>query len=356
MAANHLRVVIPEPGPPHVLQVVEERIPQPGPGQVRVKVLAAGVARADILMRRGEYPGPAPHFPYTPGYDVAGVVDSLGEGSSEFRPGDHVAGCIHSGGYAQYACVAEGDLARYASELDPAQVVSLALNGLTAYQSMFRLARVQSGEKALFHAAASGVGNLQLQLGRRVGLEMFATASAAKQDVLRDFGAQPIDYQNEDFARRIRELSGDGVDAAFDPVGGSHFWGSFRALKPGGRLIAYGEMRVAGVDHPSRKEVYLHHHLPGWLNWLPGGRSVSWYEMMDEKAAHPDWYQADLAQLFQLLQEREMSPLIAARIGLGQAPEAHALIERAAVSGKMVLLPHGGAVSYAEGSTDGDRR
>ncbi len=337
---SHTRVVIPHPGAPNVMQVIEEPLPTPAPGQVRVKVLAAGVARADLLMRRGEYPGETPGYPFSPGYDIAGVVDDLGAGSSRFEPGDHVAGCSHFGGYAQYTCIAEADLVPYAGDLDPAQVVSLILNGLTAYQTVIRLAGMQAGESALFHAAASGVGNLQLQLGRSIGLDMFASASSGKQEVLRTLGAHPIDYQREDFVRRVRQLTGGGVDAVFDPIGGSHFWRSFRALKPGGRLIAYGEMRVAGVDDPPALEVYLHHHLPAWLNRLPGGRRVRWYEMMDEKAAHPDWYQADLEKLFRLLAAGEISPLIAARLPLDQAPRAHALIEAAAVSGKIVLLPH----------------
>lgn len=343
MAKPNLRVLIPEPGPPAVLETIEDDVPTPGAGQVCVKVMAAGVARADILMRKGDYPGPTPGYPFTPGYDIAGVVDSLSPGGSLFKPGDHVAGCCHFGGYAQYLCVDEADLVPYPAGLDPAQVVSLILNGLTAYQSMVRLAKVQSGESALFHAAASGVGNLQLQLGRTMGLEMYATASTGKQVVLRSLGARPIDYQKEDFVRRVREMTGVGVDAAFDPVGGSHFWHSFRALKPGGRLIAYGEMRVAGVEDPPRTEVFLHHHLPDWLDKLPGGRRVRWYEMMEEKAARPDWYRADLARLFQLLGAGELSPLIAARMRLREAPKAHELIEAAAVSGKIVLLPHGAA-------------
>jgi NADPH:quinone reductase-like Zn-dependent oxidoreductase len=323
------------------MQIIEEPLPVPAPGQVRVKVLAAGVARADFLMRRGEYPGEAPGYPFTPGYDIAGVVDDLGGGSSRFKVGEHVAGCSHFGGYAQYICMAEDDLVPFAEDLDPAEVVSLILNGLTAYQTVIRLAAMHAGESALFHAAASGVGNLQLQLGRNIGLDMYATASSGKQEVLRTLGAHPIDYQREDFVRRLRGLPGRGVDAVFDPIGGSHFWRSFRALKPKGRLIAYGEMRVAGVDEPPALEVYLHHHLPDWLNRLPGERTVRWYEMMDEKAAHPDWYQADLERLFQLLAAGEISPLIAARMPLTQASRAHELIESAAVSGKIVLLPHG---------------
>lgn len=335
------RVIIPRPGPPQVMQVIEDSPPLPSPGQVRVKVLAAGVARADMLMRLGEYPGSVPDYPYSPGYDVAGVVDSSGGGAERFEPGDYVAGITQIGGYAQYACVAEDDLVPFSAELDPAQVVCLILNGLTAYQSMHRLAKVQRGETVLFHAGASGVGNLQLQLGHRMALQMFATASKKKHDVLERYGATPIDYRSADFVRRVRAGNSDGAHAVFDPVGGSHFWRSFRALRPGGRLIAYGEMRIAGVKDPSRLEVLLHHNLPQWLNRLPTSKSVKWYEMMDEKKSHPEWYRADLAALFQQLREGEIEPIIAARLPLDEAPKAHALIEDAAVSGKIVLLPHG---------------
>jgi NADPH:quinone reductase-like Zn-dependent oxidoreductase len=337
---QHRRIVIVRPGGPESLEIVEEPIPEPKRHEVRVKVRAAGVARADILMRSGQYPGAVPEYPYTPGYDIAGVVDELGEGTSKFSRGVSVVALTEVGGYAEYVCLPEDDLVLVPEDLDPAEVVCLALNHLTAYQMLHRFANVQPGERVLFHAAASGVGTAQIQLGKLVGLTMFGTASKRKHDVVIQFGATPIDYQREDFMERILDLTKDGVDAVFDPVGGSNLWRSFRTLRKKGRLVAYGEMAITGAHEPKRSEVLLHHHLPRLLNYIPGQRSVKWYEVFDENQAHPDWYREDLTTLITLLEERKIKPLIAKRLPMEEASQAHELIEDSAVSGKIVLIPN----------------
>ena len=334
---QHRRVIIAGPGGPEVLKLVEEPIPEPKPNEVRVKVLAAGVARADILMRMGQYPGAVPGYPYTPGYDIVGVIDEQGEGTSKFTPGMSVIALTEIGGYAEYLCLPEEDLVSVPKDLDPAEVVCLALNYLTAYQMLHRFANVQLGESVLFHAAASGVGTAQLQLGKLAGLSIYGTASKRKHDVVTQLGAIPIDYQREDFVERIRSLTGNGVDAVFDPVGGSHLWRSFRTLREQGRLIAYGEMAIAGVQKPKRSEVLLHHYLPRLLNSFPV-RTVKWYEVFDEKQAHSDWYQEDLGTLISLLVDEKIKPVIAERFPLEEASRAHELIGASAVSGKIVLL------------------
>jgi NADPH2:quinone reductase len=338
---EHRRIIIPESGSPDVLQVIEERIPEPEANEVRVKVFAAGVARADILMRRGQYPEAIPSYPYTPGYDVSGVVDALGKGASKFEQGTRVVALTEVGGYAEYVCLPEDNLIPVPEGLDLAEVVCLGLNYLTAYQMLHRFANVKAGERVLFHAAASGVGTAQLQLGRLVELEMFGTVSRGKQDFVSDLGGIPIDYRSEDFVKRIRTLTGDGVDAAFDPVGGSHIWRSFKTLRKNGRLIAYGEMAITGAQAPKRSEVTLHHYLPRVLNYYPGARKVMWYESFLENQAHPDWYHKDFATLIELLKQGKIKPVIAERITLAEAMRAHELLEASAVSGKIVLICNG---------------
>jgi len=337
---RHKRIVIPHPGGPEVLEVLEEPIPEPKPGEVRVKVLAAGVARADIMMRMGQYPGSTPPYPYTPGYDIVGEVEHLGEGASSFRLGDKVAALTETGGYAEYVCLPEDSLVPVPQDVDPAEAVCLVLNYLTAYQMLHRFAKVKVGERALFHAAASGVGTALLQLGLLMELEMYGTASSGKHDVVSRLGGIPIDYQSEDFVKRIRHSTADGVDVVCDPVGGSHLGRSFRALNSGGRLIAYGEMAITGLQKPKRFEKSLHHYLPTFLNRLPGDRRVQWYEVFDEFEAHPDWHQEDMATLFGLLSERKLNPIIAERIPLTEAMRAHELLEASAVCGKIVLICH----------------
>jgi NADPH:quinone reductase-like Zn-dependent oxidoreductase len=334
---QYRRVIISGPGGPEVLELIKETIPEPRAHEVRVKVLAAGVARADILMRRGQYPGSVPDYPYTPGYDVVGVIEELGEGISKFQSGIRVLALTEIGGYAEYLCLPEEDLVPVPEDLDPAEVVCLALNYLTAYQMLHRLAAVKAGERVLFHAAASGVGTAQLQLGGLVNLEMYGTASKPKHEVIHQLGGTPIDYQSEDFVMRVRSIPGNGIDAVFDPVGGSHLWRSFKILRKKGRLIPYGEMGITGDQKAGPVEEMLHHYLPGLLNAIPG-RIVKWYEVFDEKQAHPDWYHQDLATLLSLLAERKIKPVIAERLPLEEAPRAHELIEASAVSGKIVLI------------------
>ncbi|MCK5646307.1 MAG: zinc-binding dehydrogenase [Anaerolineales bacterium] len=335
---QHRRVIIVHPGGPEILKVIEEPIPEPKHHEVRVKVLAAGVARADILMRSGQYPGAVPGYPYTPGYDIAGVVDDLGEGTSKFPKGMSVVALTEVGGYAEFVCLPEDDLVPVPNDLDPAEVVSLALNHLTAYQMLYRFANVQPGELVLLHAAASGVGTAQILLGKLAGLTMFGTVSKRKHDIVKELGATPIDYQREDFVECVLDSTKDGVDAVFDPVGGSHLWRSFRTLRKKGRLVAYGEMAITGAQKPKRSENLLHHYLPRLLNYFPGRRTVKWYEVFDENRAHSDWYHHDLATLIALLQESKIKPVIAERLPLEEASRAHELIEASAVSGKIVLI------------------
>lgn len=335
---EHRRVIIPHPGGPNVLQIIKESIPEPKRHEVRVKVLAAGVARADIMMRMGQYPGAVPEYPYTPGYDIAGVIDDLGEGTSKFTGGMSVVALTEVGGYAEYVCLHEDDLVPVPNDLDPAEVVSLALNHLTAYQMLYRFANVQPGERVLFHAAASGVGTALIQLGKLAGLTMFGTVSERKHDIVKELGATPIDYQREDFVECVLDSTKDGVDAIFDPIGGLHIWRSFQALNTVGRLIAYGEMAITGTQETKRSEVMLHHYLPRLLNYFPGRRTVKWYEVFDEVRAHSDWYHNDLATLIAFLEEGKIKPVIAERLPLEEASRAHELIEASAVSGKIVLI------------------
>lgn len=124
--------------------------------------------------------------------------------------------------------------------LDPTEAVSLVLNYVTGYQMMHRSARVSQGQRVLIHAAAGGVGTAQLQFGQLAGLEMYGTASKRNHDFFASFGATPIDFRMEDFVAAIHRLTGDGVAVVFDGIGGSHVWRSYRALRPGGRVIAYG--------------------------------------------------------------------------------------------------------------------
>lgn len=336
---GYKRVVITQPGEVGVLQVREEdKLPKPFPGEARIRVQAAGVARADILMRRGRYPGDVPPYPYTPGYDIAGTIDTINGASKGLSSGQRVAALTKVGGYSEYICLPVKDLVAVPDNMDPAEAVALVLNYLTGYQMLHRYASVKPGQSVLIHAATSGVGTALLQLGEISQLEMYGTASTSKLDVLKQYGVTPIDYTKENFRKVVRRETRNGVDAAFDPIGGRHLWRSYQTLSAGGILVAYGELSTTGTERPAWIDVWMHRELPTLLRWSPGGRSVRWYEVYPVNQEYPEWYHEDLSYLMGLLAKGAIKPIIAARLPLVEAARAHELLESRTIIGKIVLL------------------
>jgi NADPH2:quinone reductase len=314
-----------------------------------VKVRAAGVALPDLLAREGIHPE-TPPVPFTPGWDLIGVVNRLGEGASGIEPGQVVAAMPISGAYAEFVCLPQGELVPVPAGLDPAEAVSLILNYITAYQMLHRSAKVTSGQSVLIHGAAGGVGTALLQLGRLAGLEMYGTCSARTTPVVSDLGGIPIDYQNQDFVKKIRRLTRDGVDAVFDGIGGDNLWRSREALRPGGTIVVYGftsklsggrlASGQAGGRHRFRESAIL-----GWCiarNWLlPGRKRMVPYSIQWLKRLKPALFRQDLIALLDLLQQQKIKPLIAQRFPLVEAREAHELLGKGGVTGKIVLVPNG---------------
>lgn len=176
---------------------------------MRVRVLAAGVSLPDIMEREGVHPE-TPLVPFTPGWDLVGVVDRLGDGVSGLEPGQIVAALPISGAYAEFVCLPQRELVPVPSGLDAAEAVSLVLNYITAYQMLHRSAKVRSGQRVLIHGAAGGVGSALLQLGRLAGLEMYGTCSSRGASAVSAFGGIPIDYQHQDFVQGIHRLTSEG--------------------------------------------------------------------------------------------------------------------------------------------------
>ena len=331
---RYRRVAVTRRGGPEVLRVIEDDLPEPAAGQVRVKVLAAGVAFGDVMRRALLFD--AGGKPRTLGYDIVGRVDQPGEGVTTVYPGQRVAAMPVEGGYAEYLNLPVAELIPVPDHLDPAEAVCMTLNYLTAYQLLHRLADVKEGQRILIHAAAGGVGTALLQLGRLAGVEMYGTASAGKHQIVRDFGATPIDYHKEDVAARMRELG--GVDVVFDGVGGArHLWGSYQALRAGGQLICYGFSSAAGHGKTHLLPIIGSAALLAALWPLPG-KSIKMYSVTGMKNHHPEWYREDVTTLFDLLAQRKIRPVISQRLPLEQAALAHVLLEGAAEIGKIVLV------------------
>ena len=250
---------------------------------------------------------------------------------------------IH-GVYAQYICLPESELTPVPAGVDPAEAVSLALNYVTAHQMIHRVAHASAGQRALIHGAAGGVGTALLQLGRLMGLEMYGTASLADHHIVSDLGATPIDYRKSDFVEEIGRLTGDGVDIVFDGVGETNVWRSFQALRPGGRVIAYGftsflqKGQLAGGMRYRLRGILR----PAWYALRafvsPGRRRILPYSIQYLKRWRPAWFREDLSTLLNLLRDKKIKPMIADRIPLSEARRAQELIGGGSVRGKLVLV------------------
>jgi NADPH:quinone reductase-like Zn-dependent oxidoreductase len=335
MKQTNLRAIITGQGGPEVLKIVEDGLPTPAAGQVRVKNLASGVAYADVLMRHGLYPK-TPPFPFTPGYDIVGDIDALGDGVENFSVGQRVAALTMIGGYARYTIVPAAHLVPVPANIDPAEAVSLVLNYVTAFQMLHRVAKLRPGQRVLVHGAAGGVGTAALQLGKIAGLEMFGTASKAKHSIVASLGATPIDYRAGSFVERIAELAPGGVDCVLDPIGGKNWLASYRCLRSGGTLICYG---ASAAVAEGKLSAGLGFATLGLLKLLPGQKRALWYNVKTLRDEHPDQFREDLSKLFDLLATRQIQPVIAARLPLREAARANQLLEQAKVSGKIILLP-----------------
>ena len=359
--ADVKRVVVDHFGGPDVLRVVDDADPRPGPGEVRARVLAAGVSFTDAQLRAGTYLG-VPKPPFTPGYEFVGVVEELGPGCSRLRQGDRIAALTVWGAYAERVCVPEADAVEVPEDLDPAKVVSLVLTYMTAYQLLHRMAMVKSGETVLVHGAAGRVGTALLELGALAGLRLYGTASAHDRAAVERLGAVAIDYQSEDFLTRVRELPGKGVDVALDGLGGALSLRSFRALRPGGRLVVFGHYSTLADGRRSWR---------GWIEWYAATATVWLWSLLSPRRRvlayriqklrdrsqvlpvgigpralpvgggprYPAWFREDFLELLELLRRDAIHPVVADRLPLADARRAHELLEQSAAKGKLVLVP-----------------
>lgn len=340
------RIVVDHYGGAEELRIIQEECPEPQAGEVRVRVLAAGVSLPDIMMREGIHPE-TPRVPFTPGWDLVGEVDRVGAGVSGLEVGQIVAALPITGAYAQYVCLRENDVVPMPAGLDPGEAVSLILNYVTAYQMLHRSAKVQKGQRVLIHGASGGVGSALLQLGRLVGLEMYGTCSSRGAATVIEMGGVPIDYTTQDFVEEIRRRTPDGVDVVFDSLGGAQIWRARQALRRGGRVVAYGLTgslrggRLAsgrsGGRHRFRAiAIYAFYIAASWL--LPGRRRVVLYSIQWLKRLRPALFRNDLIALFELLKEGRIKPLIAKRFPLEEARAAQEFLGKGGVTGKIVLV------------------
>ena len=316
-------VVVTRKGGPEVLQVVENDLRLPTANEVRIKVIATGVGRTDINYRYGLSPF-APKVPFVPGYEVMGVVDAIGKGVTR------VAALIGHGGYTEVIYLNQEHLAPVPSSLDPADVVTVVLNYVSAYQMLHRVAKVKAGDKVLVNGASGGMGTALLELGKLAGLKMYGTASRNKHNILTQFGAIPIDYHTEDFVDAIRQAEPDGLDFVFDGVGGKQGDRTLSILRNGGKLVAY--------TAPT-----------GWMSMVQDALKLMKINLFTRKSAEfygitvlylrdKKPFMEDLPKLFKLLEDGKIKPVIAEKFPLLEARKANELLESGQVTGNLVLL------------------
>ncbi|MBV8956668.1 MAG: zinc-binding dehydrogenase [Solirubrobacterales bacterium] len=340
-------VVITEHGGPEVLEVQERPDPPVGPGEVRIAVKAAGINFADTLARTGLYRD-APKVPCVVGYEVAGEVESVGEGVSSVEPGERVLAGTRFNGQAELVTVRENLVYKLPERLSFEEGAAFPVNYATAQAGLVVMGGLEAGERVLIHAAAGGVGISATQVAKRIGAEVFGTASASKHDAIRAQGVDhAIDYRSQDFAQEVRRLTrGEGVDVVFDALGPSSFRKDYGLLRQGGRLIMYGASEVQTGERRSvtaalrtlAKSPFS--SMPWWkgLGLMNENKGVFGLNMLA-------WWDAEgsldrvIGPLISGLQNGELRPTVAAAFSFDQASDAHRFIAQRRNIGKVVLVP-----------------
>jgi NADPH:quinone reductase-like Zn-dependent oxidoreductase len=340
-------VVITEHGGPDVLQVQERPDPSVGPGEVRVAVKAAGINFADTLARTGMYPD-APKVPCVVGYEVAGEVESVGDGVESVKPGDRVVAGTRFNGQAELVTVPQNMVYELPQKLSFEQGAAFPVNYATAQAGLVVMGGLTAGERVLIHAAAGGVGISATQIAKRIGAEVFGTASASKHEAIREQGVDhAIDYRSQDFAEEVRRLTrGEGIDVAFDALGPSSFRKDYRLLRQGGRLIMYGASEVQTGELRS---------VPNALRTLARSpfSSMPWWKglgvMNENKGVFGlnmlSWWDAEgsldrvIDPLIPGLKKGDLKPVVAEAFPFERAADAHRFIAERRNVGKVVLVP-----------------
>jgi NADPH:quinone reductase-like Zn-dependent oxidoreductase len=336
-------VWIPEYGKPDVLEVRTAEDPQPGPGEVRVRVRASGINFADIMARQGLYQD-APPPPMVVGYEVSGVIDAVGEGVDAQKQGQRVIAITRFGGYADAVCVDAGLVHPMPERMSFEEGAALPVTYLTAYHMLFNVFRVRSGDHVLIHQAAGGVGTAASQLCRSVGgVTTYGTASKSKHDYVRSNGCDhPIDYHSLDYETEVRRLTDDrGVHVVLDALGGDDWKKGYALLRPGGMLIPFGWANMA--KHGKRRIKHVLGQLTHTPWWTPmklmhenkGVSGVNMGHLWDERELMAEAFTA----LLDLYDRGAIEPRVDRSFPFEQAGEAHAYIEAGQNVGKVLLIP-----------------
>jgi NADPH:quinone reductase-like Zn-dependent oxidoreductase len=340
-------VVITRHGGPEVLAVEQRPDPPVGPGEVRIAVRATGINFADLMARSGVYPD-APSPPCVIGYEVAGEVESVGEGVDAVAEGDRVMAGTRFGGHAGLVTVPAEQALPLPEHLSFEQGAAFPVNYGTAYAALVIMGGLGEGDRALIHAAGGGVGLSATQIAKARGAEVFGTASASKHDAIRAQGVDhAIDYRSQDFADEVMRITaGEGVDVVMDALGPASFRKDYRILRPGGRLIMYGLADVQTGDRRNIPAVLRNlasmpfATLPWWksLGMMNENRGVFGLNMLHWWDEEGDFNRL-IEPLATTLDAGDLNPVIAESFPFERAGDAHRFIQERRNVGKVVLVP-----------------
>lgn len=336
-----MEVVLPSMVEPSGLIVRHRPMATPARGHVILRMDATGVSFAEQQMRRGKYYDQPP-FPFVPGYDIVGTVAAAGPGVDQDIIGRRYAAVTKTGSWATLVQLRAEDLLPIPADLDAADVETLVVNGITAWQMLHRRAHVHAGNTILVHGANGGVGSTLVQLARHAGVRVIGTASTRHHDMVRALGAEPVDYADPALETRVRELAPSGVDAVFDHVGGDGIRASFRLLARGGTLVSYGSAASKNEAGASQKPILLLVGRLMWWNAAPNSRRATFYNFWAgarRRRAFQSRLREDLTEVLKLLAEGALTPLVATRMPLDQAAAALELAESRTTVGKVILVP-----------------
>jgi NADPH:quinone reductase-like Zn-dependent oxidoreductase len=330
-------VVITRRGGPEVVTVEERPRPACGPGRVRIAVAAAGVNYSDLLARAGLY-ADAPPLPAVMGYEVAGTVTEAGAGVDGVAVGHRVVAATRFGGQAEEVVAGAGDVFPLPEALSLAQGAALPVNYATAWAALLQFGGLRPGERVLVHAAAGGVGIAAVQIARDAGAEVWGTASPAKHDAVLAQGADhAVDYTAPGWHRGLPRF-----DLVLDAIGGASVERSYRLLRPGGRLVAYGATSVLhGGGRDMRRAAWpALRMVRGFsvLRQIGDSKSVIGLNLLrlwDDRGTLDPWVQPLLA----LVDRGAIRPVVAAEIPFARAADAHRLLGERRNVGKVVLVP-----------------
>lgn len=309
------------------LEPTDKDAPEPGEQEVRIEVEAAGINFADIMQRRGLYPG-GPDTPYVAGLEAAGTVDEAGEGVG-MSEGDRVVAMVDGGGYAEYAIADARTLLPVPEGMTFAEAAGFPVQFLTAHSCLFEWGGLEDGESVLIQAAAGGVGTAAVQLASDMDVEVFGTASTQeKLDLAAELGCDhPINYTEVDFRDVIdEETDGEGVDLVLESVGGDVFDRSMDALAHFGRMVTFG---VASGEVASAQNQRL----------LFENKTVTGFHLGQASVHDPNKVMKAIPELTQKLKSGELEVILGKEFALEDAADAHQYIEDRKSSGKIVLKP-----------------